>query len=314
MSPLTTLDLDRHDASSGTVLLDPRQSEKNKILKVAMTLVALVAAVAPFVNYVSLELPVLGAQDATLLDGLGVGNKSASVDTPPVVQADFLNVRKGPGVQYSSMGQVLKGTKVTAITEQDGWVKILTSQGEGWIDARYVSSPLPARDIRDLRDLMKIKDIDPKFAARFQRLPPYSPWLPAVALVLLACSLVFLPFARARSELTVLQCCVFAGAAVSAYALVFHLLLAQTFRHAVAELSATAASDLSQNGLIGSLAAVAALAFASSIKVHVGPALYILAASCALMAALSLFLIPIERRNVVLPYRDPTEPLRYLDL
>jgi hypothetical protein len=307
-----TLDFGEHEESPGPVLLDPHLNERNKILKVAMTLVALVAAVTPFVNYVALELPILGVHEATLIESFSADNESAPVDNSPVVQADFLNVRRGPGVEYPAMGQIPKGTKVTVLTEQSGWLKILTSQGDGWIDARHVSSPLQSEDIRDLWDLMKNKD--PKFAAQFQRLPPYSPWLPAVALALLACSLVFLPFARSRLELAVLRCGVFSCTAISAYALVFHLFLAQTFRQAVTEFSTTAASDLSENGVIGSLAGMAALAFGSNIKIHVGPALYILAASGALMSALSLFLIPTERHESVQQYRDRTEPMRYLDL
>lgn len=311
---MTTLDFGEHEESLGPVFLGPHLNERNKILKVAMTLVALVAAVAPFVNYVALELPILGAQEATLIDSFSVANKSAPVDTAPVVEATFLNVRRGPGLQYPVMGQVLRGTKVTALAEESGWIKIPTSQGEGWIDAHYVSSPMESEGIGDLRDLMKVKDVDPKFAAQFQQLPPYSPWLPAVALVLLACSLVFLPFAQARGELAVLRCGVFACTTIAAYTLVFHLLLAQTFRQVVAELSATAASDLSESGLVGSLAGVAAVALASKIKVHVGPALYLLAASGALMSALSLFLIPTERRKRVQPHSNPAEPMSYFDL
>jgi hypothetical protein len=309
MSPLTTLDFGEHEESPGPVSLDPHLNERNKILKVAMTLVALVAAVAPFVNYVALELPILGVHESTLLESFSADNEPAPVDASPVVQADFLNVRRGPGVEYPAMGQIPKGTKVTVLAEQSGWLKILTSQGDGWIDARHVSSPLQSENIWDL-----MKDKDPKFAAKFQRLPPYSPWLPGVALMLLAGSLAFLPFARARLGLTVLRCSVFTCTAISAYALVFHLFLAQTFRQAVTEFSATAASDLSENGVIGSVAGMAALAFGSNIRIHVGPALYILAASAALMSALSLFLIPTEQRESVRPYRDPTDPMRYLDL
>ena len=316
MSPLATLDLNGLDEDDSPAQLssDPRLNERNKILKVAMTLVGLVAGIAPFVNYLTLELPILGAHEATLADSFTVAAKVRRADTSPVVQTDFLNVRKGPGIEYPAMGQILKGEKVTVAMEKDGWLKIATSQGEGWIDGRYVSSPLDSMNVGDLRTLLNKDDINPKLAEGFRRLPPYSAWLPAIALVLLACSLVFLPFTRNRREIASLRIVVFAWTVLSLYALVFHLLFVQTFRNTLADISGTAATNLGQTGVIDSLAGMAALAFTSNIRVHVGPALYILAASGAVMSSLSLFLIPTERHRVIRPYIDSTEPRKYLDL
>jgi len=77
MSPLTTLDLNGPDEDDSPAQLssDPRPNERNKILKVAMTLVALVAGIAPFVNYLTLELPIFGAHEATLADSFTVAAK-----------------------------------------------------------------------------------------------------------------------------------------------------------------------------------------------------------------------------------------------
>ena len=316
MSFLTTLHLGEHEEmdSSAEVPSDPGVKERNKILRVTMTLVTLVAGIVPFVSYLTLVFPILGSHEATLADSFSAAAKAAGVDRTPVVQADFLNVRKGPGAEHPVMGQVMKGAKVTAVAEHEGWLKILTSQGEGWIDRRYVSSPLESMSIGDLRALLKSEGLDPKVAEGFQRLPPYSPWLPAIALLLVGCSLAVLLFARTRREVVALRCLVLVWTALSLYALVFHLLCAQTFRNALAEMSSATATGLAKEGLIGSLAGVAALAFASNIKVHVGPALYILTASGALASSLSLFLVPIERRRVIRPYRNPAEPRKYLDV
>jgi len=318
MSPLTTLDLSEREGFDPALVVpvDPRLKERNKILKVAMTLVALVAGIAPFLNYLTLEVPIWGPREATLADSFSSAARAAQVDKSPIVQADFLNVRTGPGVEYPAIGQIPKGAKVTVVAKQGGWLKIPTSQGEGWIDGDHVSLPLESMNMWDLLAELDKEGVAPALATGFRRLPPYSVWLPAVALVLVAASLTLLPFACTARELAALRAVLFTWTALSVYALVFHLLLVQAFRNTLGELAQMTATDLSrsQGGLIGALAGVATQAFASNIRAHVGPALYVLAASGALISSLSLFLIPLQRRKVIRPYRDPAEPTKYLDL
>src|SRR3989442_13102504 len=114
MSFLTTLHLGEHEEmdSSAEVPSDPGVKERNKILRVTMTLVTLVAGIVPFVSYLTLVFPILGSHEATLADSFSAAAKAAGVDRTPVVQADFLNVRKGPGAEHPVMGQVMKGAKV----------------------------------------------------------------------------------------------------------------------------------------------------------------------------------------------------------
>lgn len=315
MSPLTTLELSKPGNLDPILLVpvDPRLKERNKILKVAMTLVALVAGITPFMNYLTLEMPIFGPHEVTLADSFSAAAQIEELDKSPIVQADFLNVRRGPGVEYAKMGQVLKGTKVTVVAEQDGWLRIVTSEGEGWIDGDYVSSPLESMDIWDLSTALAKDGLNSDLAAGLRRIPPYSPWIPAAALALLAASLVFLLFASTGGGLAALRALLLAGTALSVYALVFHLLLVHAFRNALGELSRTTATDLSENGVFGALVGAATMALASNIRVHVGPALYVLAAAGALMLSFSLFLIPLPRREVLRLYSDPAEPMKYLD-
>jgi hypothetical protein len=328
MSPLTTLDLsEREDLDSDLQeSVDLRLKERNKILKVAMTLVALVAGIAPFVNYLILEMPIFGLHEASLVDSfsaaarVGAAAKAeapdtlGAVDETRVVDADVLNVRKGPGPEYPAMGQVTKGTRISVVGEERGWLKIPTSQGDGWIDAYYVSPPPGGMNLWDHLLALDKEGINPKLAAGIRRLPPYSPWIPAVALMLAAASLVFLPFGHTEIGLAALRTVLFTWALLSLYALVFHLLLVQGFRNTLGELSRATAADLSEAGPLGELAGVATQAFANNTRIHVGPALYVLAASGVLMSSLSLFLVVVQRRQLVRPYREPGEPMRYLDL
>ena len=50
------------------------------------------------------------------------------------VTADTLNIRKGPGTKYDSVGKVYKGDKVTILETDGNWGKI----EKGWISLKYV--------------------------------------------------------------------------------------------------------------------------------------------------------------------------------
>lgn len=57
-----------------------------------------------------------------------------------VVNATYLNVRSGPGVQYSSLGTVYGGDTLPIVGKSsDGvWLLVTTSFGQGWINIKYV--------------------------------------------------------------------------------------------------------------------------------------------------------------------------------
>ena len=55
------------------------------------------------------------------------------------VNVDLLNIRELPSIQSELAGAPLeKDTKVTILTEHDGWYKIATKK-EGWVASKYVS-------------------------------------------------------------------------------------------------------------------------------------------------------------------------------
>ncbi len=55
-----------------------------------------------------------------------------------VITADSLNVRKGPGTSYESIGYLHKGDQVTILGESNGWYKIDYNGQEAWVSGKYV--------------------------------------------------------------------------------------------------------------------------------------------------------------------------------
>ena len=57
------------------------------------------------------------------------------------VNTETLNVRENAGKQYNVVGQVNKGDKVTAVSENNGWTEIETENGiKGFVATKYLSS------------------------------------------------------------------------------------------------------------------------------------------------------------------------------
>ena len=62
-----------------------------------------------------------------------------------VVEADTLNVRAGPGENYSIVGRVNAGDVVTPINRRDGWIEIEAPEGcYAYISANHVEMASPA--------------------------------------------------------------------------------------------------------------------------------------------------------------------------
>ena len=72
---------------------------------------------------------------ATLLLGTFIVPSSALEGGYVVVIADNVNIRSGPGTQYSSVGKATYGDEFTVWEISGNWVKIQSSQ---WISASYV--------------------------------------------------------------------------------------------------------------------------------------------------------------------------------
>ena len=59
----------------------------------------------------------------------------ASTNYVVKITADTLNIRKGPGVSYSVVGELGKGEAYTIVETQNGWGKL--KSGVGWINLSY---------------------------------------------------------------------------------------------------------------------------------------------------------------------------------
>ena len=62
-------------------------------------------------------------------------NKPTSTNYVVKVTADSLNIRKGPSVSYSVVGEIGKGEAYTIVETQNGWGKL--KSGVGWINLSY---------------------------------------------------------------------------------------------------------------------------------------------------------------------------------
>ena len=56
-----------------------------------------------------------------------------------IVSKQGVNLRKGPGTGYDSLGELDKGTELTIYSLNNGWYEVKTTAGEGHISAEFVS-------------------------------------------------------------------------------------------------------------------------------------------------------------------------------
>ncbi|MCR8744062.1 SH3 domain-containing protein [Romboutsia lituseburensis] len=75
--------------------------------------------------------------------GLTIGGFCATTNSiyaaqNEMVNADSLNVRKGPSIQYETVGSLQKGSVIEILETKDGWSKIkLSEQKEGWVSSDF---------------------------------------------------------------------------------------------------------------------------------------------------------------------------------
>lgn len=65
---------------------------------------------------------------------------------PLLVVADHLNIRSGPGMDYSVIAVLDKNTELICIrADQYPWIEVATSDGsqQGWINQEWVTTPIP---------------------------------------------------------------------------------------------------------------------------------------------------------------------------
>ena len=71
----------------------------------------------------------------------GSSSSTSSIGTA-VVTANSLNVRSGAGTNYSKVGEVTKGTKVTLLEKSGSWYKIKSGSITGWVSGDYLNVTL----------------------------------------------------------------------------------------------------------------------------------------------------------------------------
>lgn len=67
----------------------------------------------------------------------GSSSSTSSIGTA-VVTANSLNVRSGAGTNYSKVGALSKGTKVTILKTSGSWYQIKSGSVTGWVSAEYI--------------------------------------------------------------------------------------------------------------------------------------------------------------------------------
>lgn len=77
-----------------------------------------------------------------IITGFGLVKKDRAVE---VINCDYLNLRNGPGMEFSPITQLVKGTKLYPITyepdsENDYWLKVQTLTGQyGYVWPAYIN-------------------------------------------------------------------------------------------------------------------------------------------------------------------------------
>lgn len=82
-----------------------------------------------------------------LTDSMKTSSKSDVAESDSVAQyyvtASKLNVRKGMGTNYEVLYKLDKGDRVDIIAESGDWTEIKTTQGQGFVSGKYISTEKP---------------------------------------------------------------------------------------------------------------------------------------------------------------------------
>lgn len=68
------------------------------------------------------------------------GSASSGIPKGGIVTCDLLNVRSGPGTDYSIIGGVTRDVAVSIISEENGWWKINYNGGIGYVCGQYINT------------------------------------------------------------------------------------------------------------------------------------------------------------------------------
>ena len=77
---------------------------------------------------------------AAIYYGVSVSNAASTTVGTVATSSSPLNVRSGPGTQYSLLGTVSKGSEVTITGEENGWYRIIYDNSTGYVSKTYISN------------------------------------------------------------------------------------------------------------------------------------------------------------------------------
>ena len=90
-----------------------------------------------------------------VLVAIGVGAVAVSLnvnksyaDSNATVNVSALNIRSGPGINYSKKGVVYKGASLNIIETNGEWSHVTLDNGEkGWVCSKYINSTSSSNNI-----------------------------------------------------------------------------------------------------------------------------------------------------------------------
>ena len=61
-----------------------------------------------------------------------------AADGKGIVDTAILNIRSGPGTNYSNIGQLSRGSEIAIVKAENQWLQIRLPQGLGWVSSEYI--------------------------------------------------------------------------------------------------------------------------------------------------------------------------------
>jgi len=81
-----------------------------------------------------------GKIDWKKFDSISLPAQPLPVKTLKVTAKSGLNIRKGPGTEFDTIGKLLYGAVVLPLEQSNGWVKIHDGNGFGYISASFLTA------------------------------------------------------------------------------------------------------------------------------------------------------------------------------
>lgn len=117
---------------------------RRAVLAFSLPTALLISAAVPSTPPVAVEAAPVSATVASALrpvaeGSLALGTPRVSTTSTGTVTVYALNLRTGPGLGYSVITALPRGTRGTVLGSASGWYRISTSRGTGWVAAQYFS-------------------------------------------------------------------------------------------------------------------------------------------------------------------------------